>query len=190
MSTGRLQRCLAVVRMSANPWVVAGMALVLAKLALVSGRLCLALGNAGRDDALFVDLAHNISEGIWLGRYNALTLVKGPMYPLWIAALHRLDVPLFFGQHLLYTFACVLVIRALRPLRLHPAALLLVFALLLFNPMTWSVIALRVVRIGIYPALTLIVVGTSIGVHTYRADPCGTSWFGRRRWACQWRRSG
>ena len=127
--------------------------LVLVKLALVSGQFCIAIANASGDDALFVGLARSISEGDWLGEYDKYTLAKGPVYPLWIAALFRLHMPLFLGQHLLYAFACWLVVRALRPLRFPWAAEMGVFALVLFNPATWSSQLLRVVRSGIYPAL-------------------------------------
>ena len=45
------------------------------------------------DDALFIRLGNNISEGRWLGGYNNLTLVKGPIFPIFIGWSSFTGVP-------------------------------------------------------------------------------------------------
>ena len=141
------------------------LSLLLVKLILVSVQSVAVLGWADHDDRLFVRLAGYIDEGAWLGPYDRLTLAKGPAYPIWIAVLHRLQLPLLLGQHLLYGVACWVVVRALGPLGATPWLRLALFGLLLFNPLTFGQSPQRVIRAGIYPALTLFVIAGAVGVH-------------------------
>ncbi|HEX9758710.1 MAG TPA: hypothetical protein VGB26_13085 [Nitrospiria bacterium] len=122
-------------------------------------------GYARIDDLLFIYLANSLSEGDWLGPYTTYTLAKGPFYPAWIAATHLLGIPLLLGQHLLYIGACALFILAIRPVVPNPKALCLIFFLLIFNPISYTdEVMTRVIREGIYPALTLMVFAFCIGV--------------------------
>ncbi len=89
------------------------------------------------DDYLFVKLAKHILSGTWLGPYDQVTLVKGPIYPLFIAAAHHTGMPLLLVQHLLYAAVCVVAIVALRPLIRAQWLLVLGFFFLLFNPFTY-----------------------------------------------------
>ncbi len=135
--------------------------LVLLKLWLVSAQPIVAIGGAFYDDALFIDLAKNVAQGDWLGPYQQATLMKGPAYPLWIAGLHRLGIPVPPAQHVLYLCACLLVLRALRPLRLSWGVELGLFCLLWWNPMSYDLSVLgRVLRQHLYtPASLLAVAG-------------------------------
>ena len=56
------------------------------------------------DDYLFVRLAKSILNGEWLGPYDQLTLVKGPVYPLFLAVAHHTGLPLLFVQQLLMPY--------------------------------------------------------------------------------------
>jgi hypothetical protein len=71
-----------------NPWwwLGLGLALTAAKLWVSRGQGVYALGSAGHDDHLFIQLAEYLVNGDWLGPYNQLTLAKGAAYPLFIAA--------------------------------------------------------------------------------------------------------
>lgn len=135
----------------------AALLLVALKLWLVSGQQLVAVVPSFADDELFVRLAEALASGGWLGPYDQYTLVKGPFYPAWIAFSSWLGAPLLRAQHALYAFACLLFVLALRPLLRRPALLFVLFAVLLFDPVTFSVHVLRVVREGVYPALTLAV---------------------------------
>lgn len=90
------------------------------------------------DDYLFIKLAQHILSGNWLGPYDQVTLVKGPVYPLFIAVAHHTGMPLLLVQHLLYAAVCVVAILALRPLVKSQWLLVLGFFLLLFNPYTYT----------------------------------------------------
>jgi hypothetical protein len=146
-------------------WFFAGIIVfALIKLWLIKGQTLIAFGPAAHDDRLFLSLAENIINGNWLGNYNNLTLAKGCFYPIWIALVFILNIPLLLAQHLLYSFSVLVLIFALRPLINKPTILLLLFGALLFNPVTYDQTTLRVLREGIYPSLSLLVIATLIGV--------------------------
>lgn len=132
--------------------------LVAVDLWLVGGQLRGAVGTAGYDDALFLKLAHHLVRGEWLGPYDALTLLKVPGYPLWIAGNFFTGLPLSFTEHLAYAAACAIFARAVRPRLGSNLLTLAVFALLLFQPMSFSTSTLRYTRDFLYTSQTLLVV--------------------------------
>lgn len=140
--------------------------LALIKLWLVSGQPLTAIAEYIYDDRLFLDLAQSLIRRDWLGPYMSRTLIKGPFYPIWIAGSFFTGVPLLLSQHLSYIAACISIVIALRPAPLKPAALLALYAVLLFNPMTYADgVANRVLREGIYSSLTLFVFTLTAGLY-------------------------
>lgn len=138
---------------------------VVVKLWFVNSQSLTAVGGAVYDDRLFLDLAGHLLKGDWLGPYDHKTLVKGPFYPLWIALVFKLGIPLLLAQHLLYVVACYVFIAAIRPLVKNRLILLSGFIILLFNPMSFtSVVMTQVLREGIYPALTVMVISFAAGL--------------------------
>lgn len=146
------------------PWLWLSIAMLsFIEIWLVRGQTLLAI-DGPYDDRLFLNIADNLAHGKWLGDYNNLTLAKGMFYPFFVAAVYRIGVPLLLAQQMLYVFACILLIVAIRPIVRAPLILIFIFAILLFNPMSYDVIlATRVAREGIYPALTLMLVGLTAG---------------------------
>jgi hypothetical protein len=137
-------------------WLAAGVALLLFKLWLVSAQTVSAAGTAGHDDRLYLLLAQSLLRGEWLGPYSQFTLMKGPMYSLWIAGSFLANVPLFTSQHLLYAAMCALLTVALKPLVPGRGLRFLIFTVLLFNPMTYeAAVHGRVIRQGIYHSFAL-----------------------------------
>ena len=53
-----------------------------------------------------------IAETGWLGPYYQLTLVKGPFYPLFIAANLKLALPILFAQEVMYLLGCGAIVAA------------------------------------------------------------------------------
>jgi hypothetical protein len=146
-------------------WVpIVAVGLIWLKLRLLSTESIIAIGWATHDDRLFLNLAEKLLKGEWLGPYSELTLAKGCFYSIWIALTSRRGIPLLLSQHLLYLAAVLTLLAAIRPLCRSPVRLLLLGALLWFNPATYSVHFLRVIREGIYPALTLLVVAGVVGI--------------------------
>ncbi|MEW8460717.1 MAG: hypothetical protein AB2653_10485 [Candidatus Thiodiazotropha endolucinida] len=86
------------------------------------------------DDALFIRLAESVVSGQWLGDYDKLTLVKAPLYPLYIAANYLLGLQFKTMEHAIYIVACVILYLALIKARVNPYLTLVPFMLLLFNP--------------------------------------------------------
>ena len=142
--------------------VAAGISVVL-KFWLVSAQPVVAHANAGFDDRLYLELANHIVDGDWLGPYSQFTLMKGPMYPMFIAGAFWLGLPLPIAQHLLYLLGCVLLAFALKPL-LKDWQLFAIFTLLWWQPMSYVV--LDVLRQNIYTPLTLLLFAGLIALET------------------------
>jgi hypothetical protein len=137
----------------------------LAKLLLISGQNFFAIKGAVYDDSNFLYNASYLVNGSWLGPFDHLTLIKGPFYPLWLATNIILHISPFYSQHLLYIASCYVFVIAVRPILQKPIALFIIFVALLFNPMSYcAYIADRVLREGIYPALTIFVLSGIIGL--------------------------
>ena len=132
------------------------------------------------DDLLFINQAENIIEGNWLGPYNQLTLIKGAIYPIFIAGAHFLGIPLLTAQQILYAIACGVFIWALSPVIRQRWILLLIFLFLLLNPFTYNYPAMgRILRLGIYQSLGMLAVGSMIGLYLRIGD----SWKKTVGWA-------
>ncbi len=110
-------------------------------------------------------LARSILNGEWLGPYDQLTLVKGPVYPLFLAVAHHTGLPLLLVQQLLYALVCVLVIAAIKPLVWNRWPLMLIFFFLLFNPFTYLYPASgRAFRLGLSIPLVLALFACMVGL--------------------------
>jgi hypothetical protein len=105
------------------------------------------------DDALYVRLSYDISNGDWLGPCNSLTLIKYLLYPLWLAFNYKTGLPLLLTQSFFKILAGLLLVYQLRQYRINSVFLLATFLLCLFNPF----IETRVMREGIYSGLAALV---------------------------------
>lgn len=161
-------------------WLAATLALTVTKLWLSRGQGVYAIGSAGHDDRLFIELAQHLVQGDWLGPYNELTLAKGPFYSLFIASAFLIGLPLFLAQHIFYAAACGAFVRALRPAVTAAGARFAIFALLLWNPMTYDGPSMgRVLRQHIYGPLALLILAGLIALYLRRAE----TWRRQRAWA-------
>ncbi len=138
--------------------------LVIVKLWLVS-YLRLSALYLEYDDYLYLQQAEQIISGNWLGPFTNLTLLRGPFYPLFIAINFWLGTPFLFLEQALYCLSAICLIFALKPLCKSKLLLLLIFALVLFNPMTYTAWNMtRISRAGIFPAMTILVLSGAIGM--------------------------
>ncbi len=137
------------------------------------------------DAGLFVRLANSLLAGQWLGTFDALTLAKGPFYPLFLAGCAAAGVPIQAGIEAVYLAGAVLMSRVLAHLSGRAWAASLCLALLVFNPACtdWSTGALM--REPLYCALTLLVMALAA-----RLFLCGGGmWWGVAlgvAWAAFW----
>jgi len=153
-------------------WLGLALALTATKLWLSRGQGVFAIGSAGLDDRLFLELAQHLVRGEWLGAYTETTLAKGPFYPLFIAGAFLVGLPLFLAQHLFYAAACGLFVRALRPAITSGGLRFAIFALLLLNPMTYDVPGMgRVLRQQVYGPLALMIFAGLIALYFRRTAP-------------------
>jgi len=153
-------------RLTTNTAGLIGIALTLLFVWLVAALKVQALFNQQADDALYLQNASNILRGEWLGAYNALTLVKGPGYPVFLAVCSVLRLPVLLAQALLYVGACTAFCAAVRPLLRNPASLLVLYALLLFNPVNFCLS--RIMRDSFYTSLVLLVVACAVAIYVRR----------------------
>ena len=133
---------------------------------LVAAQPVVAHANASFDDRLFLALAEQVLKGHWLGPYSQFTLMKGPMYSLFIAGAYLARIPLPIAQHLLYLCSCALVVVALRPCLNASWQAPTLFTLLWWQPMSY--VELDVLRQNIYTPLTLLVFAGLIALETRR----------------------
>jgi hypothetical protein len=153
-------------------WFWGAVALTLLKLWLTAGQTVFAIGPAIHDDRLFVDLAAHLLDGQWLGPYNQFTLAKGPMFPLFIAGTFWLGLPLLLSQQLLYAAAAATLTHSLAPWLRAAAARFGLYAVLLWNPMSYDAGSLgRVMRQNLYTPLALFGVAGLILLFARRREP-------------------
>jgi len=141
--------------------------MVALKLWLVAAQPVVAHGNASFDDRLYLALAEQVLKGNWLGPYSQFTLMKGPMYSLFIAGTFLSAVPLPIAQHLLYLLGCILLVLALRPCFDASWQAFGTFTLLWWQPMSY--VELDIVRQNIYTPLTLLLFAGLCALQTRRA---------------------
>ncbi|MFT5701261.1 MAG: hypothetical protein ACI8ZB_004151 [Desulforhopalus sp.] len=115
------------------------------------------------DGGLFIRLAHFILNGEWLGPYDSRTLIKGPVYPLFIAATYLFRIPLLFAQHVLYCFAALLFTHVLSTVLKNRLLQFLAFIFILFNPFSSDYPLFYIpYRMGLYVPLVVIFFSTLI----------------------------
>ncbi len=145
---------------------VFAIAIIALKLLLSSFQMIyISPGAAPIDDELLFEAAVSITNGQWLGPYNWLTLSKYPLFSVWLALLHVLNVPYLLGGQLLYVVACLCAVYATAPVLRSNFAKLLMLFVLVFNPVqTAAAVQLRVYRDNITNALALLLFAGFIGL--------------------------
>jgi len=117
-----------------------------------------AIADAGHDDQLFLRHANTILQGDWLGPYDRFTHAKPPFYPIFIAFVFLLSLPLMFAEHLAYlgaSFGLCLYIGGRINCRVTALG---GFVLMAFCPVLWVPDLQRVIRESLYISLTIGVV--------------------------------
>ena len=113
------------------------------------------------DDGLFLRLAGSIAKGDWLGGYDDLTLAKGPAYPVFLAAVGTLHLPLKLTEHAIYLAAAAGMATVVFRLSRSAALAVILYAALALSPTMWGLGLARIIRDGFYVALSLGVVAVA-----------------------------
>lgn len=107
------------------------------------------------DDLLFIKLAKNILETGWLGKYDHFTLIKGPIYPLFIAGNYLLGLPLLLTQNIAYGASVLFLAYALYRYSGRRELFFLGLLLTLFNPIIYINDTHNTLRTVLYLAFLL-----------------------------------
>ncbi|TAL01792.1 MAG: hypothetical protein EPO08_08855 [Rhodospirillaceae bacterium] len=113
------------------------------------------------DDALYIKLGRAIAGGHWLGHYDQLTLVKGPIYPAFLALASSTGLPFDIVQYIFYFLCCWYFSHILATVcgqnRLVASG---VFVAVLICPTLYT--ESRVLREFFYSGLTLLLIAVTI----------------------------
>ena len=66
------------------------------------------------DSLWFVRKADSILQGNWLGEFNKLTLIKNPLYPIYIAFVKLLSIEYMLVTSVIQQLVCLYLLRALK----------------------------------------------------------------------------
>jgi hypothetical protein len=108
------------------------------------------------DDFLFYRLADNIAQTHWLGDYQATTLIKGFVYPAFLALAIKTQISMRILEATLVCASAYYFVSSLHRF-FKPKFLLVLFAFLLFYPFQYGATEFRLVRDAIYPQLLLLI---------------------------------
>lgn len=146
--------------------IIYGGLLVLLKLFLTMGLPIYAIGDSAYDDYLFIKLSKSVAAGDWLGTFNKRTLLKRPMFAIYLAVINKLNLSFRLSVILLYTIAILVLLVALGYVIKGNKAKLITFGLLLFSPvLIHSMFLQRVYRMAVMPAAIIFVIATLLGLY-------------------------
>ena len=119
---------------------------------------------AGYDDLYILASAMFMLDFDWFGPFTASTLTKGPGAPLFIAISNCLGLSLTQAQFLLYLGAVILLVCVLKKVIKNDFIRLIIFTVVLFNPIIYSTQLLRVYRDNIYSSFLIYVIAFAFGI--------------------------
>ncbi len=117
-------------------------------------------GGALVDDYLYVRIAGYLAHGQWLGPFDQYTLLKGPAYPAFIAAMYRSGVPLKIGEQLTDLLAAAALAASVWVVTRRGALALVAYIVLALDPANFATYASRATRDGWYSSLSMLLVAT------------------------------
>lgn len=129
---------------------------------------------AGHDDLMMVNMAESLIKGEWLGEYSEFTLVKGVVYPLFMAVSNSIGISTMSATTLLYTLSCLIFILAIKDIfksKYSKIYLSIIYVVLLFNPVSFAFDTFqRVYRNGLTLSQVLIIFGSFIAIYLRRDE--------------------
>ncbi|MDD3305665.1 MAG: hypothetical protein PHO29_01005 [Acetobacterium sp.] len=152
-----------------NRLIIFMLVLIVVKQLLVIGLPLFAHAGAGHDDRLMINMANSLVNGEWLGEYSDKTLVKGLFFPLFLVVNNYLGIPYTLSIPGVYSIACIVFVFGIKDLFQTEFPLYLIFAALIFNPISFGdETFLRVYRNSLTAAQVLIVSGSMFAVYLNR----------------------
>jgi hypothetical protein len=137
-------------------WIAAALVSVVS--VLLRFAMPITLGGGVVDDRLYLRTASYLAEGRWLGPFDQFTLLKGPAYPVFIAAMYRSGVPLKVGEQLTQLLAAAALAMCVWVVTRRAAMTLVVYVTLALDPTNFDTWASRATRDSWYSSLTLLLI--------------------------------
>ena len=116
------------------------------------------------DDLYYLNAASAFASNNWLGPYNDYILSKGITGIVFIGIIKIFGLSYLKTQTILYFLACLSIINMLKNFNIANKKLLIIYILLLFNPISFSDTFSFVYRDGIYTILLMFLVSYSFQV--------------------------
>ena len=150
-------------------FIISIIVLSILKYVLVHDLPLTALVLANEDDYLMFKLAKSILEGNWLGTYEYNTLIKSPVFPFFVVLIHKLNIGYIKFLSLINIFSVLLFIIAISKRYKSKKVLLLVYLILLFNPITFNMDSTqRLYRNSLIPSVSLMIISGYIALFIRR----------------------
>ena len=98
----------------------------------------------------------HIYAGEWMGEYGDRTLIKGPVFSIFLAAIAKLGIPPKLAVDTLYVIASLFCLKLFTTVSGSRVAGIFAFTLVLFNPVTFSAYWVGALRQHVYLPITII----------------------------------
>jgi hypothetical protein len=118
------------------------------------------LHHAPHDDLLFYRLGVSIANFEWLGLYDQLILLKGAGFPLFLAIVNMLFLPLRVGEALIICAASAYFLSSPIFSKMGMKTKVGLFAVIVFIPFQFGALDYRILRDMIYPWVLLAVLAS------------------------------
>lgn len=109
------------------------------------------------DDGLFIRIGENLAGGKWLGKFDSLTLAKGPGYPIFLAISSWSGLSISMSQAIFQSLASMLAVKCASRVIRNQGLLCALYFFLLFNPASFSSEMRRILREDIYSVQVIII---------------------------------
>ena len=142
--------------------------LTLIKIWLGCGLRPYGTSNSDYDDMLFIRQAHSIAEGNWLGEFSKFTLLKRPMFGIFMACIKKMHLSYRMTVQCMYVLAVILFVYVISKCISSYLGRAAIYLFLLFTPAMFNFAYVqRVYRMGIVPAAVLFVITGFIALFIY-----------------------
>lgn len=157
--------------------IIFGIAMVIVtlfRIFLGANTLLILRENWVHDDGLVMNQVINILDGKWLGDWSGMTLIKGFVYPLFLAFCNKIRLSYPIALYTLYVVAVLLFFFAIKPLIKNKWIRFILYIFLLFSPVMFNYNTVQYIyRNAIIPAASILVIASFMGMFLRRKKNIG-----------------